>query len=77
MSANDRISDQMLKDLEKVIGDKPIEDVAPLLIVAVARLLVIDAGGDKSKLTLLLAKFLGHLMETIHDMVGEGDEARH
>jgi hypothetical protein len=72
MSANDR--DQMIHDLEKVIGGKPIEDIAPLLVVAVARMLVIDAEGDTSKLAMLLAKFLEHLTATISDMIGEGDE---
>jgi hypothetical protein len=63
----------VIKDLEKVIGGKPIEDIAPLLVVTVARMLVLDAGGDMPKLAMLVAKFTHHLTSTINDMVDEDD----
>jgi hypothetical protein len=69
--------EQLIHDLEKVIGGKPIEDIAPLLVVAVARMLVIDAKGDTSKLTILVSKFVDHLTTTISDMVEADDKDTH
>jgi hypothetical protein len=66
--------EQLIHDLEKVIGGKPIEDIAPLLIVAVARLLVIDAEGDTSKLAVLVSRFMNHLTATISGMIEANDE---
>jgi hypothetical protein len=75
---NEAENDKLVKDLERVIGGKPIDDVAPLLVVAVARLLFIDAGGDKERMAFLVAKFLHHLSNAINDMWEEevSDAAR-
>ena len=74
----DTVDVQLVKDLEKVLGSRPIDEIAPLLIVAVARLLVIDADHDPERLGFLIAKFLSHLTATVNDMIEDGDlERRH
>jgi hypothetical protein len=45
-------------------------------VVAVARMLVIDAGGDSAKMGFLLAKFLRLLTDTIEEMFNDPNEGR-
>jgi hypothetical protein len=62
---------EIMDGIAKVIIDKPIDEVAPVLVVTVARVLMIDAGGDTDKVAFLVAKFLHRLADTIHDMCNE------
>ena len=64
----ERASKRMVEKLESVIGGKPIDEIAPLLVVAVARMLFIDADGDPVKLNFLTIKFIQHLGDALNDM---------
>lgn len=68
--------DKMVSGLSRVLAGRPIDEVAPVLVVAVARTLVIDAGGDEQKLGELVGKFNWHLMQTISDMIKDQDNGR-
>jgi hypothetical protein len=73
----DKPNDEMFKALDQVLRGKPIDDVAPLLVIAVARMLVIDAEGDNAKLAMLTAKFMFHMTEAMEEMVQNPGESVH
>jgi len=64
--------DALFDEARKLFDQKPIKDVMPVLITAVARALVLDAGGDTVQLALLTAKFYAILVNQMDDMLNEG-----
>lgn len=64
---------ETMKEMERVLGGKPIDEVAPILVVAVARALVLEANGDVEELRFLVSKFSVHLVNAVNDMMHEGD----
>ena len=68
---NDRNDETMLKKIEKIFHNKTSEEVIPVLIVASARALVLDADGDADKLEALGEKFCALLADTATDMMGK------
>jgi len=64
---------ELIEALETALGGKPLDEVAPALVVAVARALVIDANGDMDRLNGLTLKFIHHLHLQIIDMLEPGD----
>jgi hypothetical protein len=66
---------EIMDGIAKVIIDKPIDEVAPVLVVAVARVLMIDGEGDKDKVAFSVAKFLSRLTETLNDMWEDEESA--
>jgi hypothetical protein len=70
--------EDLLEAVAKVLAGKPIDEVAPVLVVAVARVLLIDSGGDPDKTAFLIAKFLDRLAHTVQDMMtGDPEETVH
>lgn len=60
-------------EARKLFDRKPIDEVMPVLITAVARALVIEADGDTVKISLLVAKFYAILTDQITSMLDEGE----
>ena len=65
--------EQLYREMDALLDGKPIELVAPLLVIAVARALVLEASGDMGELIRLLLKFQLHLNGQIDDMLAEGE----
>lgn len=55
--------------MSQLIAGQTIETVAPVLVVAVARVLVLDAGSDKERTALNVAKFIYRLTDVVNDML--------
>jgi hypothetical protein len=67
--------DEIMDGITKVIVNKPIDEVAPVLVATVARVLMIDGEGDKDKVAFSVSKFLSRLIETINDIWEEEHDA--
>jgi hypothetical protein len=69
---------ETMNALQRLFTGKPIDEVAPMLVVTVARALVIEAAGDRQKLVNLVDKFVFHLSDMVGEMATEGDgEVKH
>ncbi len=64
--------ERMLRALTKVFVGKPIDEIIPVLIVASARALVIEADGDEERLETLGERFCNMMQETAEDMLAKG-----
>lgn len=64
-------SDKLMNDLARVLTGKDIDLVAPALVVAVARVLMIEAGNDPHELSRLMLKFVRLLGDTLSEMGAE------
>lgn len=62
-------NDELFNGISKLLYGKPIDAVAPVLVVAVARVLMLDGEGDPQKTAMLIAKFMDRLTNVIHDMM--------
>ena len=70
----DAVSDALFDGMKTLLDGKPLDAVAPVLMVAVARALWIDAGGDPDKARGLTMKFMNTLMREIDGMLREPGE---
>jgi hypothetical protein len=70
-AAEERETEKIMAGLSRVLGGKPIDLVAPALVVAVARALYVEADSDPEKLSFLMFKFIGHLGETVSQMADD------
>jgi len=61
--------DNLLYQLGQLLNGQSIENVVPVLIVAAARALAAEAGGDEDKLGRLLNKFDDLLADQAFDML--------
>ena len=52
-----------------LLAGKPVEQVVPILIVATARALMLEADGDEAKLGRMLSKFDELLADQAFDML--------
>jgi hypothetical protein len=69
--AEERENKKIMAGLSRVLGGKPIDLVAPALVVAAARALVVEADNDPEKLAFLTFKFIHHLGETLAQMAND------
>jgi hypothetical protein len=63
--------DNLLYQLGQLLNGQSIENVVPVLIVAAARALAAEAGGDEDKLGRLLNKFDDLLADQAFDMLNQ------
>jgi hypothetical protein len=69
--------DEIMDGIAKALTGKLIDEVAPVLVVTVARVLFIDAEGDKDKLMFLFSKFVNCLHATVEEMWEMRDTEEH
>lgn len=64
------MNEEMLANaLGALLAGKPVEQVVPILIVAAARALMLEADGDEAKLARMLNKFDELLADEAFDMM--------
>ena len=61
----------LLKAIGKIVTGAPTDQLMPVLIVVLARVLVLEADGDHDKLESLGIKFCDLLAKTATDMMDE------
>ena len=61
----------LFKAVSKVLTNQPIDEVIPVLVVATARAMVLEADGDRERLQDLGARFCSLLAKTTLDMFDE------
>jgi hypothetical protein len=70
----DAISNALFDGMKTLLDGKPLEAVAPVLVVAVARALWINAEGDPGRTREMTMKFVNTLMHEIDGMLREPEE---
>jgi hypothetical protein len=68
----DEPNDDLLEAVKRVITGQSNDQVIPVLLVAIARALVIDADGDPERLEQLGEKFCALLSDSARDMMETG-----
>ena len=63
--------DKLFKDVAELFHGKSVTDVIPILVVASARALTLDAGIDMEKLSRNYSRFCDLLRDQITEMVDE------
>ena len=66
--AEERENKKIMEGLARVLGGKPTDVIAPVLVVAVARVLLLEADNDPEKLAFLVFKFINRLHEAVSEM---------
>jgi hypothetical protein len=70
--------DEMLTKIAEILDGQPLTEVGPVLVVAVARVLMIDAGDDPFKAKVSIMQFMNLLTQTLSDMCNKkADELEH
>jgi hypothetical protein len=69
--SNTNVSAELFIEVSRLLHRKPVDDVMPVLITAVARALVLDGEGDMKKLSLNYLKFCNMVHEQMGDMIAQ------